>query len=364
VEEREFDIVVAADGVRSRVRGWAIGEESPPVYSGAEVFYGIAPGPVSQHEWGSPRDEDGGWCVQALGEGASFISAPCRIVRTHSAFPSLAGKGDKPVNSVYYGFVCHVPEKEREEEGRVRGNGSRTRSGEGSEAREEWENQAGLAALRAAGGPQSAGFVSRNGDGGAGDLSSQVRAGDEHKDVLWSLVKDGRWGAFARDLVETTPSGRLLRFKMYYRKPFPTWHAGRVVLLGDAAHAPLPTIGQGLNMAAEDGFSLGTHIARALRGRGDAPSASGAGMDAAVGEAFSAYTAQRHSKTGKMVFLSRMLLQLESGITSPLWLSRARTALVARTIGMTVDQLREQIRTDPVTTEAALRQLLLAGSSS
>lgn len=40
--------------------------------------------------------------------------------------------------------------------------------------------------------------------------------------------------------------------------PLKTWHSGRVVLVGDAAHAMLPTQGQGASQAIEDAECLGT----------------------------------------------------------------------------------------------------------
>ena len=40
------------------------------------------------------------------------------------------------------------------------------------------------------------------------------------------------------------------------RSPVRHWHKGRVVLLGDAAHAPLQTLAQGACMAIEDGLCL------------------------------------------------------------------------------------------------------------
>jgi len=43
----------------------------------------------------------------------------------------------------------------------------------------------------------------------------------------------------------------------------PVWHRGPLVIIGDAAHAPAPTSGQGASMAIEDGVLL----ARALRDR-------------------------------------------------------------------------------------------------
>ncbi len=42
-----------------------------------------------------------------------------------------------------------------------------------------------------------------------------------------------------------------------------TWHKGRVVLLGDAAHATTPHLGQGAGMAIEDSLVLAEEIARA-----------------------------------------------------------------------------------------------------
>jgi len=49
----------------------------------------------------------------------------------------------------------------------------------------------------------------------------------------------------------------------------PTWHRGPMVILGDAAHAPSPTSGQGASMAAEDAVVL----AKSLRDLPDIPRA-------------------------------------------------------------------------------------------
>ena len=38
------------------------------------------------------------------------------------------------------------------------------------------------------------------------------------------------------------------------------WHKGRIVLMGDAAHAPLQSLAQGACMAIEDGLCLGELI--------------------------------------------------------------------------------------------------------
>ena len=49
----------------------------------------------------------------------------------------------------------------------------------------------------------------------------------------------------------------------------PIWHRGPMVIVGDAAHAPSPTSGQGASMAAEDGIVL----AKCLRDLPDVPRA-------------------------------------------------------------------------------------------
>jgi len=53
---------------------------------------------------------------------------------------------------------------------------------------------------------------------------------------------------------------------LYDRAPLASWTQGRLVLLGDAAHAMLPHLGQGANQAIEDGVALSV----LLEGRGGA----------------------------------------------------------------------------------------------
>jgi FAD-dependent urate hydroxylase len=65
----------------------------------------------------------------------------------------------------------------------------------------------------------------------------------------------------------------------------PTWHRGPMVLVGDAAHAPSPTSGQGASLAAEDGVVL----AQCLR---DLPS---------VPEALAAYEGRRRARVERIV---------------------------------------------------------------
>lgn len=55
-------------------------------------------------------------------------------------------------------------------------------------------------------------------------------------------------------LIRSTQS--LLRMNIYDILSLPTWHKGRVALLGDAAHAVSPNAGQGASMALEDAMCL------------------------------------------------------------------------------------------------------------
>jgi salicylate hydroxylase len=61
-------------------------------------------------------------------------------------------------------------------------------------------------------------------------------------------------------LIGCAPTGQLIKWGLFVRPPIATWRAGRVVLMGDAAHPILPFLGLGGALAIEDGIVL----ARAL----------------------------------------------------------------------------------------------------
>ena len=64
------------------------------------------------------------------------------------------------------------------------------------------------------------------------------------------------------DIIEATSDQQILENEITERPVLREWHKDRVVLLGDAAHAMTPNLGQGAAMAIEDAWEL----ARCLKG--------------------------------------------------------------------------------------------------
>ncbi|WP_448581470.1 FAD-dependent monooxygenase [Thermaurantiacus sp.] len=96
--------------------------------------------------------------------------------------------------------------------------------------------------------------------------------------------------ASVRLLVEATPPAWLFKWALFAREPLPSWSVGRVTLLGDAAHAMLPFMGQGAATAIEDAMVL----ARALAAH-------------PPDEALARYEAARRERTAMVQLQSRLL---------------------------------------------------------
>jgi len=171
----EADLVIAADGIHSRLRPY-VWEESTPVFSGTSVYRGLVPRALLK-DW--PADEWAMW----LGPGKHFLT-----------FPVRAGE--------LVNFVGFVPAE--------------------SLFKESWT---------APGDPDQ--------------LRADFAGWDPRIEELLSHVQ------------------HTFRWALYDRDPLPTWTKGRLTLLGDAAHAMLPHLGQGANQSVEDGAALATLLAAA-----------------------------------------------------------------------------------------------------
>jgi 2-polyprenyl-6-methoxyphenol hydroxylase-like FAD-dependent oxidoreductase len=62
-------------------------------------------------------------------------------------------------------------------------------------------------------------------------------------------------------IADSADEGAILRNDVYYLEPLPRWSERRVVLVGDAAHATTPGVGQGAAQAIEDAVVLADQVA-------------------------------------------------------------------------------------------------------
>ncbi len=69
-----------------------------------------------------------------------------------------------------------------------------------------------------------------------------------------------RFHPFIREMIAATPLDQILRHDIHDLKRLEQWHTGPVCLMGDAAHATTPNMGQGGGQGIEDAY----YMARAL----------------------------------------------------------------------------------------------------
>ena len=99
------------------------------------------------------------------------------------------------------------------------------------------------------------------------------------------------WAEPIARVIQATPADAVRLIAVHDLDTPAGWHRNNVLLVGDAAHAPLPTSGQGACQALEDAWHLGQCLAAMPRG-----------LDAALG----AFTAIRQPKTAGLTELARV----------------------------------------------------------
>jgi 2-polyprenyl-6-methoxyphenol hydroxylase-like FAD-dependent oxidoreductase len=135
--------------------------------------------------------------------------------------------------------------------------------------------------------------------GAAGDVywfacETMAQGATPNHDLAEVAGRFGRWHPPIPQLMTATPPETLLRHEVHYlHAPVPHFVHGRVALLGDAAHAVTPDIGQGACLAIEDAVVLADALSRD-------------GVD----EALAAYDVTRRPRTQELAKTSGRLARL------------------------------------------------------
>ncbi len=109
-----------------------------------------------------------------------------------------------------------------------------------------------------------------------------------HRDLTALL---GGWHPDLVSVVAGADPAAVVLTDIHDREPVGTWHRGRAVLLGDAAHPMVYTMGQGANTTLEDAVVLAHHLAE------------GGDLDGAL----AAYSSERGPRTARIVKQSRTM---------------------------------------------------------
>jgi len=144
--------------------------------------------------------------------------------------------------------------------------------------------------------------------------------GVRHPDELGEVRRRfGHWHDPIPALLDATDTDAVLHHDMYeLAAPLPSYVRGRVVLLGDAAHAMLPTLGQGACQALEDAVVLAAAVAAPVTAR------------AGLGAALARYDAERRPRTQAIVRRSHRMWLAGQRLENPVAV-RLRNAAIRLT---------------------------------
>jgi 2-polyprenyl-6-methoxyphenol hydroxylase-like FAD-dependent oxidoreductase len=124
-----------------------------------------------------------------------------------------------------------------------------------------------------------------------GQLAAGPGEDDPEGHKLAAVRRFRGWASPIEAILEATPEAAVSRLDVYDRPGLKRWGAGRVTLLGDAAHPMTNAVGQGANQAIEDGVVL----AKCLAASGLTP------------EALREYESRRVSRTATLAKAARFL---------------------------------------------------------
>ncbi|WP_219508447.1 FAD-dependent monooxygenase [Nonomuraea ceibae] len=128
---------------------------------------------------------------------------------------------------------------------------------------------------------------------------------DEARRRMLSLMAD--WHPLVTSLIEATPPGDVYVDPIArLAEPLPSYAAGRIALLGDAAHAMPPDLGQGASQAFEDAAAL----TRCLTGAGPGD----------VAARLLRYDAERRPRADRVMRAASRQSRLTSQTGAPAWL--------------------------------------------
>jgi len=126
--------------------------------------------------------------------------------------------------------------------------------------------------------------------GGATSKNIAKLEPDKYKSELNSIFNG--WPDIISKVINGTPKSRINKIYVHDHNPIDLWHKNNLILLGDSAHSPLPTSGQGACQALEDAW----HLTNCLR---ESPNN--------ISKAFKLFTELRKSKTAGITFGGRQL---------------------------------------------------------
>lgn len=124
--------------------------------------------------------------------------------------------------------------------------------------------------------------------GGIASPDSTPRRPADYKKELMSVFSD--WPDPVKIIIEGTPVERINKIHVHDHDPANLWHKHNLIMIGDAAHAPLPTSGQGACQALEDAWHLADRLSQPFN---------------TLQQAFEQFTAMRLEKTTQITMAAR-----------------------------------------------------------